>query len=127
MSLNKEGVQSVITHFLRPASHDVVVHLGQERILPCPLSDLSTGDRQFVHTSEVEPKVSSLSSLSLSLSLSLRFAGSSYGSRESASACDSSDPGRYAMSYEYPDKMSARVIFFRCTHKVRDNLRSIFN
>ena len=81
MSPNKEGMQSVINHFHRPASHH-----DQERILPCRFPDLPTGDRQFVHTSEVEYVVSQLS-----LSLSPRFAGSSYGSRESASACDSSD------------------------------------
>ena len=60
MSPNKEGMQRAITHFLRPASHCVVVHLGQERILPCRFSDMSTGDRQFVHTSDVEDVVTQL-------------------------------------------------------------------
>ena len=50
---------------------------------------MSTDDRQFVHTSGVEDVVTQLS-------LSHRVAGSSHGSRERSSACDSSDPGRYA-------------------------------
>ena len=43
-------------------------------------------------------------------SFSHRSAGSSHGGRESETACDRSDPGRYGMSYEYPDKMSAHIL-----------------
>ena len=45
--------------------HDDVVHHGQVRITPWRFSDLSTGDRQFVHTRETEDVVSQFSLLLL--------------------------------------------------------------
>ena len=68
--------------FLRPASHDKVVHPGHERILACRFSDmlLVTGNL----STQVNRKMMSLFSFCWVVI---------YESCETASACESSDPG----------------------------------